>query len=311
MFDHAYLLQLINDRIEENPELEYKASGALQREDKKVMEITKDVSAFANSNGGVLIYGISEDQTDRRFPGKIDPIDCKTISKEWLEQVINSRIRPRINGLKIHVISIPEKQNEVVYILEITKGDTAHQADDKKYYRRHNFMVEPLYDHEIRDIMGRQTSPKLSLDFEIVKIEDYIQVVGGDKFFHYFLNVYAQNVGRLYAKYINVALTIPKRCVNKQTYDRFNQEVTQLQLDNKVRDLVEPNSERYYQGPIAKPKQYGPARYEPLLPGMRILLKSIPIHEYSADAGNNFSWILYADNSEPTTGEMEICNVKR
>jgi hypothetical protein len=311
MFDHAYLLQLINDRIEENPELEYKASGALQREDKKVMEITKDVSAFANSNGGVLIYGISEDQTDRRFPGKIDPIDCKTISKEWLEQVINSRIRPRINGLKIHVISIPEKQNEVVYILEIAKGDTAHQADDKKYYRRHNFMVEPLYDHEIRDIMGRQTSPKLSLDFEIVKIEDYIQVVGGDKFFHYFLNVYAQNIGRLYAKYINVALSLPKRCVNKEKYDQRNEELTNVQLDNKVRDLVEPNSERYYQGPIAKPKQYGPARYEPLLPGMRILLKSIPIHEYATDAGNNFSWTLYADNSEPITGEMEICNVKR
>lgn len=47
MFDHEYLLQLITNSIEENPELEYKSAAALQREDKKVMEITKDVSSFA------------------------------------------------------------------------------------------------------------------------------------------------------------------------------------------------------------------------------------------------------------------------
>lgn len=311
MFDHNYLLQLIADSVEENPELEYKAAGALQRDDKKVIEITKDVSSLANSNGGVLIYGIAENQNNKRFPEKIDPVDCKIISKEWLEQVINAKIRPRIHGLKIHVVAMPGNPDQVVYILEIPKGETAHQADDKKYYRRHNFVVAPLYDHEIRDIMGRQNSPKLMVDFEIVKIEDYIQVVGGKKFFHSFLNVYAQNVGRLYAKYINLTLTVPKRCVNLQKDDQQYEALMQLKLDNKVRDLIEPNAERYYQGPIAKPKQYGPARYEPLLPGMRTAIGQIPIHEYSTDSGNTISWTLYADNAEPIAGEVEFCKVKR
>jgi hypothetical protein len=311
MFDHEYLLQLIVNRIEENPELEYKAAGALQRDDKKVMEVTKDVSAFANSNGGVLIYGLAEDPADKRFPGKIDPVNSKAISKEWLEQVINFRIRPRIHGIKIHVVALPDSQDHVVYVLEIPKGETAHQADDKKYYRRHNFMVEPLYDHEIRDIMGRQNSPQILIDFEITKIEDFIQVVGENKFYHYFLNVYVQNVGRLYAKYINVMLTIPKKCLNQNEYNQRHLELTQLQIDNKVRDLVEPNAERCYQGPLAKPKQYGPARHEPLLPGMRTKIGQIPINEYSTDAGNDFNWTLYADNAEPKTGDMQFCNVKQ
>jgi predicted HTH transcriptional regulator len=86
IFDINYLNQLIADGIEENPELEYKSAAALRKEDKKVMEITKDVSSFANSNGGILIYGIAEDQTNKHLPGKIDTVDRKIITKEWLEQ---------------------------------------------------------------------------------------------------------------------------------------------------------------------------------------------------------------------------------
>lgn len=312
MFDYNYLLRLIANRIEENPELEYKAADALQKSDKRVMEITKDISSFANSNGGVLIYGIAEDQSDRRFPGNIDPIDRKVIGKEWLEQVINFNIRPRIHGLKIHVIIMPDNQDHVVYILEIPKGETAHQADDKKYYRRHNFMVEPLYDHEIRDIMGRQKNPLIVVDFDISRKENLISDGTGKRSldekhpYSYNLDVYANNVGKIYAKYINVTLTVPEMCIRGQLYDRRNQRTVKIQLNNKVRDLVAPDSSRYFQGSIAKAPEFGPARYEPLLPGMRTLLKTIPINEYSTDAGNRISWIIYADNAEAKSDEIEF-----
>ena len=72
MFDIDYLNQLIAIGIEENAELEYKAAAALLRDDKKITEATKDVSAFANSNGGILIYGIKKNQTNKHLPGNID-----------------------------------------------------------------------------------------------------------------------------------------------------------------------------------------------------------------------------------------------
>jgi hypothetical protein len=310
MFDHNYLLQLIANHIEENPELEYKAAGALQRDDKKVMEITKDVSAFANSNGGVLIYGLTE---DKHLPGCIDPVDRNVIKKEWLEQVINSKIRPRIHGLKIHVVAIPENQDHVVYILEIPKGETAHQADDKRYYRRHNFIVEPLHDHEIRDIMGRQKNPEIQIDFDLTWKNVYSAPASDEKKpCFYLLNVYANNAGKVYAKYINVVLTLPQKCLQINAFDRNNQNAEEINADNKVRDLVAPNAERYQRTlTIAKPPEYGPARYEPVLPGMRMLIKSIPIHEYSTDAGNELTWIMYGDNSEPKTGMIAFGNIKR
>lgn len=48
---------MIADQIEKSLNPDYKRAAALNRG--KAVEITKDVSSFANSSGGVLIYGIS------------------------------------------------------------------------------------------------------------------------------------------------------------------------------------------------------------------------------------------------------------
>ena len=56
----AELQRHISDGIEEHSGLDYKASGSLGKQNDKTTEITKDVSAFANSAGGTIIYGIKE-----------------------------------------------------------------------------------------------------------------------------------------------------------------------------------------------------------------------------------------------------------
>ena len=77
--------QMIVDKVEESLTLEYKRAAALdKKDDKKKAELTKDVSAFANSSGGVLVYGIAEpqDRTKRQFPERLDPVLRTEISKE-------------------------------------------------------------------------------------------------------------------------------------------------------------------------------------------------------------------------------------
>ena len=67
-------------------------------------EISKDVSAFANSAGGTLVYGMIE---DRHVPTAIDNgFNPSEITMEWLEQVINSRIHRRIDGVRINQIEL-------------------------------------------------------------------------------------------------------------------------------------------------------------------------------------------------------------
>ncbi|WP_228414812.1 helix-turn-helix domain-containing protein [Chryseobacterium sp. G0201] len=52
--------QFIKDCIEENIHLDYKGAGSISKVNEKKKEISKDVSAFANSDGGTIIYGVRE-----------------------------------------------------------------------------------------------------------------------------------------------------------------------------------------------------------------------------------------------------------
>ena len=57
----ADILLLITNGVKESLELDYKQCASLQKADGKKKEISKDVSAFANSAGGTIVYGMIED----------------------------------------------------------------------------------------------------------------------------------------------------------------------------------------------------------------------------------------------------------
>lgn len=87
--------KLIADEIQEDLHLDYKQSPALDPNKKN--EIAKDVSAFANSDGGLLIYGIVE---SNNLPvSKDGGVDHTKFSRERLEQIISANITPRIDGI--------------------------------------------------------------------------------------------------------------------------------------------------------------------------------------------------------------------
>ena len=138
----AKLKNFITSGIEESLTLEYKSAEALDRSEYKKKEITKDVSAMANSAGGILIYGIAEFSAEnkRHLPEKITPVNRNEFPREWVEQIINA-IRPRIDGIVIHSVNLSSGETHMAYIIEIPQSNTAHQASDHRYYKRFNFQV--------------------------------------------------------------------------------------------------------------------------------------------------------------------------
>ena len=154
----ADLQRLVDEGIEESITLDYKASPALTRDGKGPDELCKDVSALANSAGGQLIYGIEEDKTTAK-PSKVDDgVADSKITREWIEQVLNSKVQPRMDGVRIERVAL--QTGKFGYVITVQQSQTGpHQAPDGKYYRRFNLQSVPMHDYEIRDIMRRSTTP--------------------------------------------------------------------------------------------------------------------------------------------------------
>lgn len=147
---------LYQGAIMESLTLEYKDSRALGNTDPQKKEMFKDVSAFANSAGGILVYGMKE---NGHLPsGTDDGIDSARISREWIENVLTSNIQPKIDNLLVKQIPLNSKGlGTVAYVLDIAQATSRgpHQGPEHKYYKRYNFKAESMEDYEVRDLMRR------------------------------------------------------------------------------------------------------------------------------------------------------------
>lgn len=204
------LLNLIKHTWKESVDLEFKGHGALENTEKKKYEISKDVSAMANSAGGTIIYGILENGhvatgLDRGF-------DPKTTTKEWLEQVINSRIHRRVDGIKINQVDLAKTQpGTVVYVVNIPSSMRApHQAGNKKFYKRFNFESVPMEEYEIRDVSRRMLKPALKLKIDLLSTK--VSFKKGNKYSEPIrLNATITNEGEETAEYAVIQLMIDSR----------------------------------------------------------------------------------------------------
>lgn len=202
----ADLRALIAEKTKESLELDYKECAALDKTDGKKNDISEDVSAFANSAGGVLVYAIVE---KGHIPLKLDDgYEPTAISREWLEDVINSRIHPRIDGVAINQVELTtHAPGKVAYVVYVPPSSTAHMASDHKYYRRFNFQNRPMEDYEVRERMFKLTHPEVGL--YRIRMED----AGGCARSYRCADavVQIQNVGKVFAEYYAVEVRVPSR----------------------------------------------------------------------------------------------------
>jgi hypothetical protein len=153
---------LVDEGLEETLTLEYKASPALSRQSKEVQELCKDVSAMANSAGGLIIYGIEEDKKTHKPVRVDDGVTDEKITREWIQQIISSNVHPRIDRISVQRVPLSDTGFGYVISIEPTLNGP-HQAPDKKYYKRFELEAKPMDDYEIRDIMRRATTPELEV----------------------------------------------------------------------------------------------------------------------------------------------------
>jgi hypothetical protein len=197
------LLELIAAGTQESLRLEYKRCAALQNTEVSKNELSKDVSALANAAGGELIYGVIE---NANLPTGVDAgfDPAGPIKREWLDQVIGSRIQPRIQGIVIRPLVLTgANAGRLAFVIDIPQSHTAHQAADKRYYKRRNFTIDAMEDYEIRDVLNRGKTPLLALGLRAPRF------AGDGNQADYRLVVLLRNDAEVSARTIRLELCVP------------------------------------------------------------------------------------------------------
>lgn len=247
----ADINSLLANEVEENIHLDYKASGALEKKDDKKYEIVKDVSAFANSDGGIIIYGLTE---ENHKPKNFDFVNGNVFTKEWLENIIH-QVQPHIEGVVIYPLRIDGNIEQSIYIVKIPRSDKApHMARDHRYYKRFNFMSEPMEDYEVKDILHRKYSPTLHIvdgtlqDEDIEKDEGYVT---------FSFKAWIQNIGKVMSKDYKFSASffnLPKS--TSGSYQPFEGKVLTMYVCDYCWKMSSPSKEPIFPGELIETGHY-------------------------------------------------------
>lgn len=299
--------------------------------------LSKALSAFANSGGGQLVYGLENPETlwqvddggialDMRRPG----------TREWLEDIIPNLVDPPLRQFNVYVFSksspdLTLAPNQGIIVIDVADSEQApHQANDHCYYGRIGGKSHPLNHRFVSDIFHRRRDPAIELSFVIQERWERARQNQSSLPSQWGLNlnepklvdertvtlaVTATNKGRVYAQYVNVVIDIPATLIatewdTEDTVKNVNGEPVSLwEETNTRRDIVggKVGLDKYY-------PDYGPSWFDPLLPGLsqtweKELPDDLDMNQVSNDLA--FHWRVYADNTPERSGVIRWIDIPR
>ena len=289
--------------------------------------MTKALSAFANSGGGQIVYGLQDTKISSKAKswlvddGGVATHTRKGDTREWLESVIPQLVDFPLIGYNVHAIAREDSfsqiwQDRAIHVVDIPDSDAApHQSvSDGRYYARVGGRSQPIGHRLVLDIMGRRTDPVIELEFAIELRVKYItktyrpgqarETVGA-------LQVCMRNTGRTLAHYVNARLLVPLSMMPEVEQSFLRDEAVQEEggtyhevwLQNTSRDMV---------GTFAG--EYGPSWFDLILPGMdhccEVRVSRDMTQEALAELDGSLRWTVYSDNAAPREGLTHLADVE-
>lgn len=161
----SHLRALVENGVSESRTLEYKAFMYAGNDEGR-REARKDLTAFANSDGGHLIIGISEKNGAIEFS---EGIDIASVEKEIerLESLLRDAVEPRLIGPQIKSVPIPSGRAAIV--IHIPRSWTKpHRTNSKHFYVRNSNGVHEVSVNELRELF-------LSSQSEMDRIRRFVE----------------------------------------------------------------------------------------------------------------------------------------
>jgi hypothetical protein len=134
----------------------------------------KILSAFANSAGGLVIWGVEakEDRAAKvNLASSLHPIsEIERFKSEFL-RACSQVIMPRHDGILIEAIRIGQKADAGYLIVYVDRSERRpHRSEiDKHYYKRSGDSSIPMEHYDIEDSFKRLVVPTLDLKWNLVR----------------------------------------------------------------------------------------------------------------------------------------------
>ncbi len=174
--DYADVQAFLQQQIGENLTLDYKRELST-RSDRDHAELCKDVSALANSQGGMILYGVDEDSTDR-MP-QLPPFGTpRTVGRqsveEWASQVLRSGVQPPLD-FEMETFDYGGGPDRCVLVVRTNASPSSPhmvtlRSDNRYYgrfYRRSNYESRIAEEYEVREMLERARRLYLGVEEEL------------------------------------------------------------------------------------------------------------------------------------------------
>lgn len=144
---------LIDNQVPESRTLDYKSKLTIS-DDKEKKEFCADVTALANTRGGDIIFGISED--NQKMPVEIcgvflDQNEDKI--KTQINQILRSKVSPKLQDVDIRVLDLDGKQ---VMILRVGESIfSPHGVDYGNHYRFYIRNINSKDPMDVEELRGK------------------------------------------------------------------------------------------------------------------------------------------------------------
>lgn|GEM_PF-655676 len=151
--DETLLQRICEDRWPESETLEFKQILPKAGDNATKQEFVKDVSAFANSGGGDLVYGISEKDGAAHTPIPLmEPFDGVT---RRLEQVLEAGAEPRIRGIQFHPAAFASGGYVLVMRIPASFNGPHRCIGERRFVMRANSRTSDMSYDQLRNAFDR------------------------------------------------------------------------------------------------------------------------------------------------------------